>query len=129
MANYYAHARTNYFEVKDKDAFEEAMAGYEVTVVKRSDDLYGLLGCNTDSGCLPNWDEEKEEELDFPQIVAPHLADGHVAIFMEAGAEKLRYVHGQASAINNEGEERFIYLSEIMKLANELGEHVTEPQY
>ena len=130
MANYYATARSNYFEVKDMDAFEEAMAPFGVEISqKHGTEMVCLLARGPDDGCFPSYDHEKEEEFEFVQIVAPHLKDGWVGIIMEAGAEKMRYIHGHAVAFNNKGEERWVGLNNIYKLGKELGEHVTDATY
>lgn len=130
MANYYAASRTNYFEVKDIEAFQEDMAQYEVEVRQKHDtELFCILAQDHGSGCFPCYNNETDESFSFEEKIAPHLKDGWVGIIMEAGAEKMRYIHGHAVAFNNQGEERFIYLSEIQKLAMELGEYVTETQY
>ena len=88
MANYYASARTNYFELKNMDAFKEEMSNYGVEVSeKHGTEMVCLLGNDPDSGCFPSYNCETDEEVDFPQVVAPFLKNGWVAIFMEAGAE------------------------------------------
>jgi len=124
MANYYASCRTNYFKVKDVNAFQadiESIPGIDVIVGSES---ICILGDDPDGAGWPAWihDEETGEdiEIDFFQEVAKHLADGEVAIFMEAGAEKLRYITGFALAINNKGEMETISLQNIYDLAKNL---------
>jgi hypothetical protein len=53
-------------------------------------------------------------------MVARHLADDEVAIFMEAGAEKHRYVAGNAIAINSKGEIETVFLTDIYEKAKHL---------
>jgi hypothetical protein len=48
---------------------------------------------------------------------------------MGAGAEKLRYIHGYAIAFNNKGETRMIHLTDIYKIAEELGKDVKKAEY
>jgi hypothetical protein len=123
MANYYASCRTNYFKVKDDEAFENAMSeipGVEVTTDAAG---YGLLGDDPDGAGWPGWymdDDDNEIEVDIYQAVAEHLVDGEVAIFMESGAEKLRYIVGFAVAVNNKGEIKALGLNDIYKMAKEL---------
>ena len=62
------------------------------------------------------------------QIVAERLTDGEVAVFMEAGHERL-YVVGFAVAINNKFETREVSLDGIYELATELGPNVTVAEY
>lgn len=139
MANYYGTARTNYFAVKDAKAFEEEMAKYPVEVITgKTDDgketLYGLMDANEDGGGWDwsYWDDETDEdvEIDWADVFARHLVDGWVAILMETGAEKYRYLSGWAMAVNSKGETREVVLSrDIDKLAHELGDHVTTVGY
>lgn len=145
MANYYGIGRTNYFAVKDAELFKDEMANYPVEVVTREGEdgttLYGLLDANADGGGwewsyvaeLEGEDGEVIEtdlEIDWAEVFARHLVDGWVAILMETGAEKYRYVSGYALAVNSKGESHEINLSrDIWKLAETLGENVTEVAY
>ena len=145
MANYYGVARTNYFAVKDAEAFKDEMANYAVEVITREGEdgvtLYGLMDTDSDGGGW-NWsyvaeleDEdgeiiETDLEIDWVEVFARHLVDGWVAILVETGAEKYRYVSGYALAVNSKGESREINLSrDIDKLAREIGENVTDASY
>jgi len=121
MANFYGTARSNYFEVKDLAAFEAAMAKLPDLEVIHRDELVGIMVNDGDSGCFPSftYDEETEEEfeIDIAEHVAEHLADGAVAIFVQAGAEKLRYVSGYAEAINNKFQRKALSLDDIYDMA------------
>lgn len=122
MANYYAACRTNYFEVKDEDAFIDAMSNIpNIELGVKENGTYCLLGHDPDGAGWPtySYNEETEEEIeiDLPVLVSKHLVDGAVAIFMESGAEKLRYVIGYAVAINNRGEQVNVGLSDIYDIA------------
>lgn len=144
MANYYGIGRTNYFAVKSAEDFTAEMANYPVEIVTREVDgvtLYGLLDADSDGGGW-NWsyvlETEDEDgntdwtdlEIDWVEVFARHLADGWVAILMETGAEKYRYVSGYALAVNSKGESHEINLSrDIDKLARTLGENVTDASY
>lgn len=71
------------------------------------------------------FDETNEEiELDLPAVVAEHLVDGDVAVLMECGSEKLRYLTGYATAVNAAGETKQITLDDIYELADTLGSSV-----
>ena len=125
MANFYGSCRTNYFKVKSNGKFEEAMGEISgIEVITGADDTYGILGDDPDGGTWPGftWDEETGDmvEIDLMDIVSKHLIDGEVAIFMECGAEKLRYVVGCAVAVNNKGDMRVINMSDIYNKAKEL---------
>ncbi len=128
MANYYASARTNYFNVKDGEAFTKTFNAIpEVEVIREhsSEDTgkYGLL-CTGEAG-FPSWiyneDDGDETEIDIMKMVSEHLIDAdEIAVFLEAGAEKLRYIIGSAFAINGEGDGRFVDLNLIYDMAKEI---------
>jgi len=50
------------------------------------------------------------------EMVADHLIDGEVAIFMECGAEKLRYIVGCAVAVNNKREYKVVNINSINRI-------------
>lgn len=135
MANYYGSARSNYFKIKDRAAFEKAMENFQVTIVAASDDpeLITLLSDEADGGGWANtyYDESKDDYVDFEieNEVAPHLQDDWVAVFMEAGAEKLRYINAYAVAINNQGQVVRLDLSDVYDMARSLGKHITDAAY
>lgn len=123
MANYIATCRSNYFKVKDPETFLAAMELIPNIVVDsdNNDETFYILGDDPDGAGWPNWiydDETGEEtEVDLFATVANHLQDGEVAVFMEAGAEKQRYVIGCAVAVNSKGECRTIHLHDIYDIA------------
>jgi hypothetical protein len=138
MANYCGTARSNYFRVKDEEAFKAWVKVSGVSLLDENADAEGRFGITpaelSDSGCWPTsrYDEETADniEVDVLDELAEHLADGEVAILMEVGSEKLRYVGGTAQAINNnKGEYEFIDLYQIYKLAADLGPNITEAEY
>lgn len=118
MANYSGSARTNYFSVRDADAFRSFAAKYRLEVIER-DGLFGLLpGGWTDDGTFPSYDPDMEEEtgdgaIDFIQLLSGHLAEGSVAVIMEVGAERLRYLGGNAIAVDHTGRTVSVNLAEI----------------
>lgn len=133
MANWYGHARSNYFRVKDEEAFERwaesignliVIGDTEGRVGLLSEDEYGGWPC---SRFDPDTDEV--QEIDLYQEVATHLQQGSVATFMEVGAEKLRYLTGMAVAVNSEGKTVEISLTDIYDLARSLGDEVTVAEY
>lgn len=132
MANYYSSARTNYFRVKDVDAFnawaKEYEDNYRVEVVDK-EDTFGFL-FDGESGVPTSREVDGDyDDIDFMDELSKHLADDEVAILHEAGAEKLRYINGFAIAINNKAERRVISLDDIYIHAKELGKNVTLAQY
>jgi hypothetical protein len=131
MANYTAAARSNTFTVRDVNALKKDLNGLAVTVLVESTEHPNrvLLLCDqSEDGGWPNsrYDEETDDYTDVSihEIVAKHLAAGHVAVFLQAGHEKLRYIDGTAVAVNGAGETRHIGLEGIYPLAKQLGEHV-----
>ena len=131
MANYYAAARSNYFAVKDIDELERALEGVKVNIVKDSKGRIAIL-CLEEGGWpseVCSSDGETWRDFNIEHVVADHLKDGHVAIFMESGYEKLRYLTGYAIAINNRHEVRVISINDIYSRAGELGNVVTRAEY
>jgi hypothetical protein len=133
MANYYESARTNYFRVKDKDAFKkfiDTVDGTDLVTDDKDENLFALLF--TEEGVPSSrFNEETEDYDDFDLMdeLAPYLADGSVAILMGAGAEKLRHVNGYAVAINNKGESVAVNLDDIYEKAKSLGHEITQATY
>lgn len=116
MANFEAVSRTNYFKVKDPKAFEAAMVGTNLIVWAAADGVFGLAYENG------GWPSDREvndeiEEFDLLQTVSAHLAEGQVAVFMTAGYEKLRYVVGEAYAVDHKGDVVGVALTDIYDLA------------
>lgn len=124
MANYYASCRSNYFKVKDEDKFREYFSKVSgIEIHDRSDGSFCLLGCDIDGGGWPSvyYDEEQEDyiEYDFMDGIAEFLAEGEVAIFMEVGAEKLRYLVGYAYAVAWTGETMGVSIDDIYAQATD----------
>jgi len=122
MANYCASCRTNYFKVKNSKKFLAAMKDIpNITVDTDDGNLFYILGDDPDGAASPERGFDDDNVIDFvydlPAIVSTHLANDAVAIFMESGAEKLRYVIGHAVAVNNKGEQRVISLNDIYDIA------------
>ncbi len=129
MANYHATARSNVFHVTDPDAFTAALADLDIEVVADDpeDRARVFVLCHAEGG-WPGWrhDEEKGEDIDVdvPAIVAAHLSDGQVAVFLEAGADKFQSVCGAACAVNNRGGRVALTFDAIYDHAADLGEHI-----
>ncbi len=137
MANYYASARTNYFAVTDLEAFRADIESKtsSVDVISQEKDgltLVALLGSDDDGGGFPfEYQDEDGDyvELDWAEIFKAHLEDGWVAIIMESGAEKLRYIAGYAVAYNSKGETVSLNLDDIYDKAKSIGTHITHATY
>ena len=123
MANYEATARSNYFLVKDLPAFTAWCNTLNIEVSPASEqnpDLIALLFAEGVPCSSYNQDTEEYDELDFYGILASHLTEGQVAVIVEIGHEKMRYLVGHAVAVNAAGEIREITLDAIYTLAQEL---------
>jgi hypothetical protein len=125
-----AQAASNTFLVKDRAAFEEAIAPLDITVRK--------AGRPSEPGCVylvaetaHGWpsqphDEasQAEEGVDLLALIAGHLAPGEVAILKQTGAEDATYLGGIALAVNAAGETAKVDLDEIYARAATLGPHL-----
>ncbi len=148
MANYTSMARTNYFRVKDIDAFKADLNAHGITPVSFAESAFGGIVLdesehNSPQGAValfshegwPSFDEEMiadrlglDESETLPafresieELVGAHLVDEHeIAVFMTIGWEKLRYLTGVAVAVNSAGEIRNVNLDDIYSLAEEL---------
>jgi hypothetical protein len=121
MANWYGSARSNYFRVKDRDAFLNWADSHGLGVFKNeeSQDLFAVHGGeSTDDGSWPSYDVEGDTEIDLVAELAQHLPKGQIAVLMEIGAEKLRYLTGVAIAINHKGRVVELTLSDIYRKAS-----------
>jgi len=149
MSDYLATARTNRFNVKSVDALKAELRSYGITpatmaeartgadfILDEKDDAfpvgsialfsYGVwpsleavhvadrLRLDEDDAAVPSTYKSLDE------LIASHLLEGQVAIFMEIGLEKMRYLGGSATAINSAGESRTIDLEDIYKIAQSL---------
>lgn len=119
MANYYATSRTNTFSVKEPQAFRAWADRLGVRIHQRNEAGGFVLdpGEGTDSGAFPSHDPETDEEIDFAGQLSAHLAEGNVAVIVEIGSEKLRYLHGHAVAVNSQGKQVHVDLGHIYALA------------
>ena len=134
MATYYETARTNYFQVKDIDAFKnelEMFKALEVVPSERDGKTYVcLLNDNENGFPFDIYDDTLEDyvEIDWEAIFTKHLQDDSVAIIMGAGSEKLRYIRGYAFAFNNKGETKFLSLDDIYEMAKPLGSDIQKAE-
>jgi hypothetical protein len=137
MANYYATTRSNYFKVKDPEAFNawakrRCLEVWNQRTEKGNDrdpTMFAIASDDPDGAGWPHssYDEEtdEEEEFDIADELPTHLADKQVAILMEAGAEKQRYIIGYAIAVHANGKTAMLRLSNIYDLARkEFGEDI-----
>lgn len=121
MANWYGTARSNYFKVKDADAFKAWVDSLPDCVLIERNGLYGFYSQCPDSGGFPiqRYDDETEDyvDIELAEELAGHLMEGEVAVLMEAGAEKVRYISGWALAIASDGRTARVDLGDIYEKA------------
>jgi hypothetical protein len=135
MANYYEASRSNYFAVKNLEAFKTAIEMFPIELVSKTTEdgetLVALLGDYENGFAWTYYDEDTEDDIEivWEDIFKEHLADDIVAIFMGTGSEKLRYLSGWAVAYNNKGETRSVDLGSIYELGKELGSKITDATY
>lgn len=112
MANYECAIRTNYFHVKDKEAFLK----FTKKVVCCEDDLGVWEKTDKDGkivfgfGCLGSIigiSEQSDEDKDmasydnFIEELKKLIADDDAVIIFEIGREKLRYLNGTAEIVTS----------------------------
>lgn len=115
MANWYGTCRSNYFRVKDDAAFVDFLAPFDVEHITKDVDgvlLHGFIALGEDGSMPQHWGEnmDQDEPTTLIDVLAPHLADGEVALAMEVGAEKARYLSGHAWAVSSNGTVEFVDL-------------------
>ncbi len=113
MADYTACFRTNYFWTKDPSAFIAWVATIPGLEAHRNDphreDSSFALFCD---GSEPQHTVDGDT-IDLPSELAKHLADDQVAVLMETGHAKLRYLVGTAQAVHADGRTIFLSLCDI----------------
>lgn len=106
MATWCGSSRSNYFTVKDTEAFRVWADQLGIDVWEG--DGLGLSGrfaiaVGDGSGWPSTRYSHDGDDIDLTAELATDLVDAAVAIIMETGAEKLRYLTGWAQAINSRG--------------------------
>lgn len=135
MADYIAQARSNYFKVKNEEQFRKFCERYGVEIIqslpegKDGSQQFGfLLYESLPTGRTDDGDEWIE--TDFIRELSEQLAEGEVAVVMEIGFEKMRYLNGYACAVNSKGKTVEIGLGEIYQRAKRtFGVLPTEAEY
>ncbi len=115
MANYLCSVRTNYFRVKDEEAFREFMGrvyGSEdnIDLWEETDDagrkLFGFGCYGGISGVIAAKEDEDEDadETSYDEFISrlqKYVADDDAIIIFEVGNEKLKYLVGHALIITS----------------------------
>lgn len=139
MANYCCATRTNYFHVKDPEAFQRFMDGVvscedSVSVWSETDrdgDLVFGFGCYSPIlGVKPeDADQDADFDYDYDEFVnglADHVAEDDAIIILESGNEKLRYLVGSAMVITSKQSE---YLDIATVAAEAAAEMLKNPSW
>ena len=120
MANYYGQGRTNTFAVRDVDALKSALADYEIEVIDRDDSQVTLLANNED-GDFSVWtfddDEDTEDSVFIPDMIADFMQPGQIAVFVHSGWEKMRYMSAWGLAVHSDGRQIRISVDDIYAIA------------
>lgn len=113
MANWYGACRSNYFRVRDLDAFKAWLVDFPAKLIVGLDGRFGFLSTDYYGG-VP-----QDDERDIIDELHEYLAENEVAVVIVVGAEKARYLTGAAVAIAWTGEQVEIDLNDIYGLAQD----------
>jgi hypothetical protein len=113
MADWWGFSRSNYFKVKDKEAFLAWLSDIGEVSVLHEDDHGSIAITGENFGGWPTCRGEDCEPFDFAEELSGFLLDGEIAVLIEAGAEKLRYISGAAIAIDSRGKRTELVLADI----------------
>ena len=124
MANYCCATRTNYFRVKDPDAFRTFMSNVHTDEgrldiweeEKDGHTVFGFGGYGQILG-IPIYDDPDEcpYDYDYEEFVnglADHIADDDAVIVLESGNEKLRYLVGSAMVVTSK-DSRYMEINDL----------------
>jgi hypothetical protein len=118
MANYYATTRSNYFRVTDATAFEAWCRKRFLDFWTKQYEGIGLrYAVSGNETGWPYYDSDDDAEIDFTSELATHLDPRDVAVLIEIGSEKLRYLVGRATAVHHDGLTVDVDLEEIYERA------------
>ena len=122
MADYIAQARSNYFKVKNEEQFRKFCQEHGLELItqapakKKDPTLFGFM--ISESIPAGRTDDKGEWiETDFIQELAKQLAPDAVAVVMEVGSEKMRYLNGYTCAVNSTGKTVELNLNQIYQQA------------
>lgn len=109
MANYDSVFRTNYFRVTDEEAYKKlfdnikASDGYIYDFTKEKEgEVYHGFGGDGKGGYVDPKDEDENVNFDYMITgIQKLLPDDECFVYMETGAEKLRYLDGYALIATN----------------------------
>lgn len=118
MATYVSMGRSNHFRVRDVQALKELVSGTGIELQEEgADNTVVLLDIEGTDWLICS--EDCEDDIYLPDVIAEHLHPGEVAVFQSIGNEKFRIVGGHSVAVNSDGEQVWVHLSDIYKKAAE----------
>jgi hypothetical protein len=124
MATYESVGRTNYFAVRDAAALEELLSDSGIELVHEHGgrrvaliDGEGTDWTLRDDSAAVEYSEDDDGEIFLPDVIADHLTAGQVAVFQRVGREGMRYVVGEAIAVNATGDRVVVGLDDIYEQA------------
>ena len=92
MANFETVSRTNYFTVKDINAFKAEMNELDFQDFSWFDGENGTVAFGGYEETSRGWSELLDEDVEVSDIIMKHIVEGDACIYVEACNEKLRYV-------------------------------------
>lgn len=113
MASYTCAIRTNYFHVKDEDAFRafsEKLYCNEGDVEvwedkdKAGKTVFGFGCCSSLTGILSGFENTDEPDDAYDRLIKglqEHIIEDDAVIIFESGREKLNYVNGLATVVTS----------------------------
>ncbi|MCG3148189.1 MAG: hypothetical protein PCFJNLEI_01632 [Verrucomicrobiae bacterium] len=121
MADYIAQSRSNYFRVRNARSYRRFAARYNLTVIHTEQHGKHRYGFLSEESIPTGRADAKGEwiETDFLQELSRQLTRGDVAVVMEIGSEKQRYLIGYAAAIDARGRRIQVALSDIYRRCEE----------
>lgn len=124
MANWIGTARSNYFRVKDAEAFKKFVEESPgIKIYDTEGGKFVITPSDEGDGGWPRQtydvDAGDYEEYDLAGELALHLAEGEVAVLMEVGSERRHYLTGNATAVAWDGRIEVVYLSQIYEKARQ----------
>ena len=130
VADYRPFVRSNYFRVKDPEAFKSWCEGLGLEVIEGREGFYGFIADEGIPSVRCNPQTGEDEEIDFFAELVDHLAKGQVAEVREIGYEKMRYLVGVTYAVRWDGEMLEVSLDDIYALvAAQWGLDMTRAEY
>ncbi len=116
MATYTSMGRTNHFSVRDLQKLKGLVVGTGIELHQQEgENQVVLLDMEGTDWMISS--EDCEDDIYLPDVIAQHLLPGEVVVFQSIGNEKLRYLGGNSVAVNSDGEQVWVHLSDIYAAA------------